>query len=213
MRTIAVSAIALSLAMQANAAETRQLEAHEHGVGALNIAVEGSEILMELEVPGADIVGFEHEAESAEDRAAVDAAIAILAKPLDLFVLPGAAECSVTEAKAALVDEDDHHEHEEHEEHEEHDDDHNEAQDEGHDHDHDDDHADHDGHGEEHHSEFHAEYALTCAAPQAIDRIDFAYFAQFPNARELVIQMISDKGTKGFEVESDSPTLSLNGAI
>ncbi len=209
MRAFTLTAIALALAAQAQATETRQLSAHEHGVGALNIAVEGNQILMELEVPGADIVGFEHEAESAEDRAKVDAAIAILAKPLDLFVMPGAAECSVVEAKAALIGEEDHDEHAGHDDHGDHDD---HAKDDDHDHAKDDDHAEHD-HGEEHHTEFHAEYALTCAAPQSIDKIDFAYFAQFPNARELVVQMISDKGSNGFEVERDTPTLSLSGAI
>ena len=66
-------------------AETRELDAHEHGHGAFNIAFEGDKVLMELEAPGADIVGFEHAATSAEDRAAVDAAIADLAKPLQLF--------------------------------------------------------------------------------------------------------------------------------
>ncbi|MEM8840197.1 MAG: DUF2796 domain-containing protein [Pseudomonadota bacterium] len=209
MRALALTAIALVLSTQAQSAETRQLSAHEHGVGALNIAVEGNEILMELEVPGADIVGFEHEAESAEDRAKIDAAIAILAKPLELFVLPAAAKCTVTGATAALIGDEDHddHDHDDHAKDDDHD--HDEAHKEGHD----EDHADHADHGEEHHTEFHAEYGLNCAAPEAIDKIDFAYFAQFPNARELVVQMISGKGSNGFEVERDKPTLSLNGAI
>ncbi|MEM7176505.1 MAG: DUF2796 domain-containing protein [Pseudomonadota bacterium] len=231
MRALALTAIALVLSTQAQSAETRQLSAHEHGVGALNIAVEGNEILMELEVPGADIVGFEHEAESAEDRAKIDAAIAILAKPLELFVLPAAAKCTVTGATAALIGDEDHddhdhdghakdddHDHDEHAKDDDHDHDEH-AKDDDHDHDeahkegHDEDHADHADHGEEHHTEFHAEYGLNCAAPEAIDKIDFAYFAQFPNARELVVQMISGKGSNGFEVERDKPTLSLNGAI
>ena len=95
------------VAAPALAEETRQLDAHEHGVGELNIALDGSTVVMELHAPGADIVGFEYEAESAEDRAAIDAAIATLSRPLDLFVLPAAAECSVTEASVELETEHD----------------------------------------------------------------------------------------------------------
>ena len=76
------------------AEETRQLDSHVHGVSELNIAISGTTIAMELHAPGADIVGFEHAAVSAEDRAAVDQAIASLAKPLELFALPGSAECT-----------------------------------------------------------------------------------------------------------------------
>jgi hypothetical protein len=90
------------------AEETRQLDSHEHGVGQLDIAFDGQQIAMELHAPGADIVGFEYMAESAQDRAAVDAAVAMLAGPLKLFVLPDAAECSVVQAAAELESEEDH---------------------------------------------------------------------------------------------------------
>ncbi len=201
---------ALSLAILAAGAahsQSRELDAHQHGHGTLNIAVEGASVAMELEVPGADIVGFEHPAETAEDRALVDAAIAQLAKPLELFVIPAAAGCTVTTANVELMGEDDHEEdHEdEHDDKDEHAEDHKDEDD------HKDEHADEAG--EEGHNEFHAEYALTCADPTAIDAIEFAYFERFPNAAELDIQLISDKGAKGFEVERDEPRLSLSGAI
>ncbi|PYG28094.1 zinc uptake protein ZrgA [Pelagimonas varians] len=176
----------------------RQLDAHEHGVGQLNIAFDGAQVAMELNAPGADVVGFEYAAKSAQDRAAVDAAVGSLARPLELFVLPDAAGCSVVQAAAELeVD----HEEEHVEGHEE--DDH------GHD-----DHAEdeHDDHDEEAgHTEFHAEYLLTCAKPTAITDITFAYFDVFPNAREVEVQIISDSGATSFEVERDAPVLNLHG--
>lgn len=210
--------------------QTRELDAHQHGHGALNIAFEGASVAMELEVPGADIVGFEHPAESDADRALIDAAIAQLAKPLELFAMPAAAGCTVTAANVALLGEDDHDEHgddhkDEHaddhkDEHgddhkDEHADDHKDEHDDDHKDDHADDHKDEhaDEEGEEGHNEFHAEYALTCADPSAIDAIEFVYFERFPNAAELDIQLISDKGAKGFEVERDEPRLDLSGAI
>lgn len=163
------------------AEEARQLDAHEHGVGQLDIAFEGQHIAMELHAPGADIVGFEYAAESAEDRAAVDAAVATLARPLDLFVLPQAAGCSVVQASAGLESEDEH-----------------------------EDHAEEAGHTDEPgHTEFHAEYLLTCADPAAASEISFAYFDAFPNALEVEVQVISDTGATSFEVERDTPTLDL----
>ncbi|WP_272005752.1 DUF2796 domain-containing protein [Roseovarius sp. ZX-A-9] len=168
------------------AQQTRELGAHEHGHSALNIAIEGTQVLLELEAPGADIMGFEYRAHTQADRAKQDAAIAALSAPLSLFVLPAAAGCTVVEAHAHLVDE--HHDHAD-----------------GHD-----DHAKDDG---AHHTEFHAEYLLNCTDPSAIDRIEFAYFQTFPKAREVDVQMISAKGAQGFEVERNAPVLDLSGLI
>jgi len=191
------------------AEETRQLDAHEHGVGQLDIAIDGQQIAMELHAPGADIVGFEYAAESANDLAAVDAAVAKLSAPLALFVLPEAAGCSIVEASAGLESEEEHEEHgDEHADDEHAHDEH--AKDEhgenGHDEDGHDDHADESGH-----TEFHGEYLLNCAEPSAITGIDFAYFGSFPNALEVEVQIITDTGATSFEVERDAPTLYLTG--
>ncbi|MDH3666253.1 MAG: DUF2796 domain-containing protein [Paracoccaceae bacterium] len=212
MQRATTLAAIIAIALPAYAQQDRQLDAHEHGVGLLNIAFEGDQVAMELEAPGADIVGFEHPPESDEDRAAISGAIAVLATPLELFSIPDAAGCTVVEANAALVGENaDHeehghghgHDHAEEGEHKEH-------ADEG-------EHKEHAGEehheDEEGHTEFRAEYLLACTAPDTIDRIAFPYFSQFPNARELEVQMISDKGTQGFEIERDSPVLSLEGLI
>lgn len=168
------------------AQETRHLDAHEHGVGQLDIAFEGNQIAIELHAPGADIVGFEYAAESAEDRAAVDEAVAILARPLDLFIMPEAAACSVVQASASLESEEGHEEEHTGEVHEENDE------------------EDHAGH-----TEFHAEYLLTCADPTALSKITFAYFDAFSNALELEVQAISDTGSTAFEVMRDAPMLDL----
>lgn len=250
--------VATLLATTALAEETRQLDAHEHGVGTLNIAFEGDKVAMEFLAPGADIVGFEYKAESAKDREAIENALATLARPSDLFVLPSDANCTVTQASASLEAEEDHdnheddhghedhadhdehdhkeHDHEEHAEHDEHDheehaehDEHDHEEHAEHDeHDHE-EHAEHDEHDhEEHaehdehdhdedheksasHTEFHAEYQLTCANPDAISNITFAYFNTFENAREVEVQIVTSKGAQAFEVERDEPKLDLRG--
>src|SRR5215472_3107957 len=73
----------------------RQLGAHVHGHGILNIAIEGKKMSMELEVPGMDIAGFEHEPSSAEQRAALDEAIARLANARVLFAPEPKAGCEL----------------------------------------------------------------------------------------------------------------------
>ena len=179
------------------AEENRQLDAHEHGVGQLDMAFDGKQIAMELHAPGADIVGFEYEAESAPERAAVDAAVATLAGPLGLFVLPDAADCSVVQATAGLESEEEHKD-DDHVDDEHADDNHAETKHE--------DHANEAGH-----TEFHAEYLLTCADPTAINNINFSYFDSFPNALEVEVQVITAAGATSFEVERDAPTLDLRG--
>lgn len=177
--------IALLLPGTAFAQETRDLGAHEHGHSTLNIAFEGDRIAMELEAPGADITGFEYAAKTAEDRAKLDAAIADLSKPLSLFALPDAAGCTVVSSTAGLHGADE------------------------------EDHAGHDQGADDHatHAEFHAEYMLACENPAAITRIEFTFFQTFPNAQEVDVQMISDKGAQGFEVTRDAPVLDLSGLI
>ncbi len=195
--------------------ESRELGAHEHGSGTLLIAIEGNRVAMELEAPGADIVGFEYAASTEEDRATVQTAIADLAGPLELFALPAAAGCTVTAANVALIDEEDHHDHDGHGH-----DDHAEAEGKHDEHGHD-EHADAEGGHDEHdheaaeaeaeHTEFHVEYMFDCASPEAIETIEFAYFERFPNALELDVQLISDAGARSFEVERDDPVLDMRG--
>jgi hypothetical protein len=167
------------------AEEHRELGPHEHGVGRLNIAIEGKRVSMELEVPGADIVGFEHEASTAEQRAAVKKAKATLEGALAVFKLPAEAKCKLANADVKVQAEDEHeHEHE--------------AAD-----------AKHEGEEEEghHHSEFHAEYAIDCAAPEKLTGIDFKYFDLFAGARKLDINLVTDRGQNHYEVSREQPQL------
>ncbi|PYE84403.1 zinc uptake protein ZrgA [Pseudoroseicyclus aestuarii] len=222
-----IAALGLAAAAgTAQAQETRELGPHEHGTGLLNIAVDGDQLLIELEAPGADITGFEHAPSTEAQETAVEEAREALSRPLELFVLTGDAGCTLDDATVEIVagahdhgDEEHEHEHAEdagehdhdhdeaeHEdhEHEEHDHDHEEAGHDDHDHDHDHDHAE----GAQH-NEYHASYAMTCESIDALTGIDFAYFERFENAQRLNGQMISDAGTSGFEVTRDAPSVDL----
>jgi Protein of unknown function (DUF2796) len=122
MRTTLVTALAALAVVaaapaSARAEEHRQLGPHVHGHGNLDIAVENKRVSMELEVPGMDIVGFEHAATTDEQKAVVEKAMAQLDKPLEVFKLPQAAGCSVADAKVAIEPKHHHDGDEDHDEH------------------------------------------------------------------------------------------------
>ncbi len=183
MKILSLLTVVAVIAAPSFAEDVRQAKSHEHGVGQLDIAFEGTKISMELHAPGADIVGFEYAPKSEADLEKIDAAIAKLAKPLDLVGLPVGAGCTVLEATAELEGDDEHGE----------------------------------GHKEvgeeESHTEFHAEYLFECAELNAVTltEITFPYFGTFPNAIELELQVISEKGATAFEVERDAPSVNLSG--
>jgi hypothetical protein len=106
MRITAILAVGLAIISCAvpALAQHRELGAHEHGRGTLNVAIEGKRVSMELEAPGADIVGFEHAAKTRQQKAAVEKAKKDLLAPQALFKFPAAAGCTVSAATVELED-------------------------------------------------------------------------------------------------------------
>lgn len=192
-----------SVASMALAEESkRELGAHEHGHSAINIAIEGDRVEMEMIAPGADVVGFEHVATSEADKAAIEQAEVTLGEPLALFGFADAAGCVVENVAVEIEGEERHDEHgtETHADEEHHEEgEHTEVE---------------EGEGEASHNEFHAAYALTCSAPDALDGIDFAaFFRAFSGAEEVKVTVISEKGQASYEVERDAPVLDLQGIM
>ena len=72
------------------------LSAHEHGVAQLNVALDGNSLELELHSPAMNLVGFEHKAQSDQDKKAVEMAKQQLANPITLFGIPAAAGCKVS---------------------------------------------------------------------------------------------------------------------
>ena len=161
---------------------TRQLDAHVHGQGKLNIVIEGQTIAMELEIPAWDIVGFGHEPSTDKQKEVMKSAKETLHdKPLSLFVLPKEANCKLASSKVGHEHADEHHE-DEHKEHK----------------------------GEEkdaEHSEFHAKYKVLCKSPEKLTSIKFAFFKRFANSKELDVTIIGKKGAKKYEVTPQKPVI------
>lgn len=170
-------------------AQHRHHKPHEHGRGTLQMVIEGQRVSLELEVPAADIVGFEHAAKSARQRAQVDQAKKRLLQPQALFTFPDAAGCALDNASVNFEAQQDHEQ------------------------------ATGSASGrtpeaaEDRHSNVEAQYAFTCTSPDRITSLEFGYFRAFPGAHKLAVSAVTPKGQKAFEVSRAKPRLNLGGAM
>ena len=163
-------------------AEHGSLDAHEHGAARLNVVLDGQALELELESPAMNLVGFEHAANNAADKAKVAATRSRLQDPQALFGL-SAGDCTVSEAEleSALFADDDH----EHEEQ----------------------HADA---GESEHSEIHAHYQLDCKKPGELKQLNLGeLFKRFPATEKIQVQLIGPSGQQGVELTPAKPSLSF----
>ncbi|VVN20988.1 hypothetical protein PS664_04301 [Pseudomonas fluorescens] len=171
--------------------EHGSLGAHEHGVGRLNAVLDGQALELELDSPAMNLVGFEHVATTAADKAKVAAVRKQLENPVALFNLPKAAGCVVSsqELNSQLFgdkpeadhDDDDDHDHD--------------AKDGAHEHHHD-------------HSEIHAHYQFTCATPTALSNLDLTQvFKTFPATKKIQVQLIGPSGQQGVDATATAATL------
>ena len=157
---------------------------HEHGVGELDVALEGGALELELRSPAANLLGFEHAPRSAEERRRIARLREQLGRPQALFVLPTAADCRLADQQLdsplfAATD----HAHDEHDEHDE--------------------------HGDAH-SEIHARYRFDCRAPAALDALELGpLFARFPATLRLQVQLIGPRGQQGGELSAGASRLAL----
>ena len=170
--------------------EHGSLGAHEHGVGRLNAVLDGQALELELDSPAMNLVGFEHLATSAADKAKVAAARKQLENPLALFNLPKAAGCVISsqELNSPLFGDKPEADHDD----DDHDDD---AKDGAHEHHHD-------------HSEIHAHYQFTCATPTALGNLDLTQvFKTFPATQKIQVQLIGPSGQQGVDATATAATL------
>ena len=159
-------------------------QAHEHGVGSLSIAVEGNEVEIELVVPGADVVGFEHPPSSETERQAVIMGAKTLRDDSGIVILSSKAGCRVEDVEVSsglMKNRKDDHKAEHKDDHK---DDHNEV-----------------------HSEFIAHYHFHCDHPEKLTGAKVGFFKVFPTARELEVKWITPAGQGAAELTGDSPSL------
>ncbi len=185
--------------------EKRQHDAHVHGIAALNLALEGEEVQVELESPAANIVGFEHAPSSEADHAALDKAVATLKDGDQLFRFNSEAGCRMEKAQvtSALLDQD----------HDEQADDHGHENKDAHgDGEHQHEKQGHEEHGhEEHegetHSDIDAAYHFECDRPGKLMQLTVELFGAFPGMEELKVQYIFESKQGAAELTPADPVV------
>ena len=203
---IYLSALMLSFVCitEARSAE-RQLDAHAHGYGELNVAIDGPKVALELNSPAFNIVGFEHSPETDKDKATIKLALSILNDGSGLFLFPAVAGCrlanvnvvsSLTEAQHSVHKEHDSDHKDQASDHKEHDSNHKTSKHE--------DHSNNDIH-----SEFHANYQFQCDVIEKVNTIQVMIFKHFPNTRQLNVQMILPNSQSAMELTPTSTLLSF----
>jgi hypothetical protein len=187
--------VVLSTLAFADEHEHRQLGAHEHGVGQLNVALEDASLYIELVSPAMNIVGFEHAPNNPEQEQAVQQAKETLEDGNQVFSLPSEAQCELaaTELETDMGGAEDTHSHEAEQEA------HHEAE----------AHAHESEHDEEVHSEFHVNYEFRCANPASLTHMDVQLFSLFPTTEELQVQTITGKGQTSGKLNPASTRLAL----
>lgn len=177
--------------------------AHEHGVGQLDIAVEKNSVVIDLDSPAVNLVGFEHEPGDAKEKAILDKVVADLKQGNGLMTFSPAAKCSQKRVRLAsgLLEhgKDMDHDHDAKEKH---------HHDDGAKHDHDEEGAvdDHD----HEHADINVTWEWTCARPESLREIDFtALFQRFPGTHKLRIQASLPDGQTAAELTPDAPMLKM----
>jgi len=201
--------------------ETRNHQAHVHGEVSFNIAQDGEDLIIAISAPGADIVGFEHAPENAQEEEILKLALASLGAPEHLFVFNKAAQCQLSEHMIEQSLSSDHDSHEEdedghHDEHdEEHDDEHEGEHHDEHDEEHDDEHEDehHDEHDEDHEEESHAAFEIAyqyqCHDVAELSEIKTNWFKYFPNTQEVHVNLLTDQSQKVLELDATNSDINF----
>ena len=174
---------------------------HVHGQGELLVSQEGSMLHLQLVLPAADALGFEHEPETTEQLNSQN----LLAErfTLNTNVIDVEGKCELVNVEHTLEAHDAHHEngHEEA---------HNEAHESEHashkEHDEHDEHAGHEEHEEENHQNVEVEYQFHC--DDAVSGITVALFESMPSLSAIQAQWITERGQALSALSAGKPTLS-----
>ncbi len=160
--------------------------AHVHGVGKLDVALEGNTLTLHLDTPLINLVGFEHAANSGKDKDTVRAAAKTLREVGRIFVTDAAAQCKPAEIQLEsavlapeLLGEKTP----------------ASAQD-----------AAGDGH-----ADLDGDFTLVCASPGALNTVDVSgLFAAFPGFQRIDVQLATPKKQGAVQLVPGSALIPLN---
>lgn len=187
-----VCIIAMSIAAGSQADEShshRPQTSHVHGIAALNLALDGKAVHIELNSPAANLVGFEHAPVSEAEYTAQKNALLTLKNADQLFRFNKTANCHAAQVEiesgstqAARPPAQDGHRHHE---------------------------SDDEEHSDMRHSDITAMYRFTCDAPGELDTLRVGLFDAFPAINNLAVQYITDGGQGAATLSSGEPLLTF----
>jgi len=143
-------------------------EAHVHGIGKLDVAVEGANLSLHLDTPLANLVGFEHTAKSDKDKNAIRKMANTLRDANALFIPTAVAECRLVSAKlkSSVLDQVSV----------------KEAKT-----------SSGKGHKNEH-ADLDADYEFNCVHPEHLNGIEVRLFSAFKGFQQIDVQIVTPKG-------------------
>lgn len=195
--------------------EIRRAGAHVHSVAAAQLAVEGVRVDLMLQIPGANLVGFEHPPRG-QEQADLLASVRARLEARDWLMLPDSAGCTADvsielpgftgdgHGNGHAHHDHDHHHHDHEHVHQDHGD--------GHAHrDHHHEHADHEHGraGDEHdgHAEFRVIAAVDCE--RAPEWLEIRLFEGWPDNRSIRVDAISTTRQWRAELSADQTRIAL----
>ena len=192
--------MALVVGLGADSAETHG--AHEHGHAVLKLVQDGTEVVVHLESPLDSIVGFEHEPENDEQRAALEAAMRLVQVSENVIRLPATCTSSgEPEVDIPYLADDHGDDHDAAAEHSDTDhDDHGSGED-GHDHDADED--------TDVHADLEATFSYRCES--GIEWLEVTAFATFGDLEEVELQAVGPNAAVAETLTAASPRAVLTG--
>lgn len=177
------------LSLSALAQIERQHGAHVHGESEGSFAMDGAEWALTIDLPGFNMLGFEHPPENTQDQEQIDFVTSFLSAGEWLVFAPQAG-CHSENISVGLEgygtmnhDGDAHHDHDHHHDH-------------------------------KHTDSTHAKVTLTasghCAHPNDLDWVEFALFAEFPNHNHLTMAVLTERAAVQVRLSEAQPRVELN---
>tara|TARA_B100001063_G_C16652434_1_gene496689 strand:+ start:299 stop:910 length:612 start_codon:yes stop_codon:yes gene_type:complete len=197
--------IAVSLLFFSSLGFAVNAQQHVHGQGELLVSQEGNMLHLQLVLPAADALGFEHEPETAEQLNSQN----LLAErfTLNTNVIDVEGKCELVSVEHTLEAHDHNHEGGHKSGHEESHEDAHESEHASHkEHDEYAGHDDHEEHDEENHQNIEVEYQFHC--DDAVSGITVALFESMPSLSAIQAQWITERGQGLSALSAGKPTLS-----
>lgn len=159
--------LAMGVALPAVAEEFEQHGVHEHGKVTLNAALEGTALVIGLDTPAVNVVGFEHAPRTDAEKAAVTEAARLLNVGNELFGFPAEAKCAFqgSQLMAPHWQEEKADSHAHHGEHEE-------------------------------HADYEAHFTFRCEAPTKLTWIEPLILGKLKNVTEARVNVVAGSGQR-----------------